>query len=192
MTLRTRGWCAALIAVSVVLSACDDDPRVTRREYMPDMVDSVPYDAFMPNPVTRDGRTLMQPPAGTLPRGWTPFHYGPGPQEALRAGREVTSPFPSTPQTVSEGKVLFGRFCTPCHGQSGQGDGLVIPRFPAPPPLTAPHAKGLPDGQIFHIATYGQGVMPSHGSQIPPEDRWKIVHYVRSLQAGAPAAGGAP
>jgi mono/diheme cytochrome c family protein len=52
----------------------------------------------------------------------------------------------------------------------------------------AEHARGLADGQIFHIVTHGQGLMPAHGSQVAQEDRWKIVHYIRSLQSPARTA----
>ena len=69
-----------LLAVPLSAAGCDADPAPsTNLEYMPDMVASVAYDSFAPNPVTRDGRTLMAPPAGTIPRGYRPLHFGPGP-----------------------------------------------------------------------------------------------------------------
>ena len=63
---------------------------------------------------------------------------------------------------------------------------LPCAAFPTPPSLVAPKARELPDGRIFHIATFGQGNMPSHAAQIEPEDRWKAVMWVRQLQAAAP------
>ncbi len=173
--------------LAVLAAGCTGEGATqTNLEYLPEMIDSVPYDSFSPNPNTRDGRTLIAPPKGAIPRGFSPLHYGPGPDEAARAGRELADPLPVTAENTSRGQVLFKRFCTPCHGPSGAGDGPVIPAFPAPPPLTADHAKKMPDGQIFHVIGFGQGLMPPHGPQIAQRDRWAIVQFVRSLQGGAP------
>lgn len=174
---------AAALCAALLASACADDPTQPRQEFMPEMIDSVAYDAFAPNPNTRDGKTLLAPAPGAVARGHAPFHYGPGPEEAARAGRELVAPEPG-PADAAKGEREFQTFCIPCHGPAGQGDGPIIPRFPPPPPLTAEHARSLPDGQIFHIITRGQGLMPAHGGQVPPEARWRIIRYVRKLQGG--------
>jgi mono/diheme cytochrome c family protein len=180
----------ALILVLGAGGCAEADPTKTNLEILPEMVDSVPYDSFAENPVTRDGKTLLVPVKGTIPRGHTPFHYGSGPEEAARAGRELTNPVPDTPESAARGERVFRTFCTPCHGAGGLGDGPVVPRFPAPPSLVAAHARGLPDGRLFHVISRGQGLMPSHASQIGPEDRWKAVRYLRALQKSA--GGGKP
>ncbi len=167
----------------LALAACERDVSQPNPEYAPDMVGSVPYDSFAPNPTTRDGKTLLAPVKGTVPRGYSPVHYAAGAEEATRAGRELTNPFPVSEPVLTRGKVAFERYCSPCHGAGGVGDGLVTARFPKPPSLLAEHARGLPDGQLFHIITHGQGLMPAHGAQVAQEDRWKIVHFIRSLQA---------
>lgn len=206
MTLLGR--LAALGAVATLAASCDRDPAQPGWESMADMAHSVAYDSFAPNPVTRDGKTLLAPPAGAIARGRMPFRYGAGPDEAARAGRELGSPVPPGPEASARGEKLFRSFCFPCHGAAGQGDGPIIPLFPTPPSLTADHARRMPDGQIFHVMSRGQGVMPSHATQIDPLDRWMLVHHVRNLQraavppppaarppAAAPAAtapGGAP
>jgi mono/diheme cytochrome c family protein len=179
------GAVVGLGAASALLAACDDDPTVPNLEYMPDMVSSVAYDSFAPNPNTRDGRTLLAPPPGTVPRGYQPFHFTAGPAEAARAGRELTNPLPDVPLVRQRGEIAFQRWCSPCHGHEGQADGLVTRKFPRPPSLTAEHARTLPDGQLFHIVTFGQGVMPAYGAQVMDVDRWKIVRFVRRMQADA-------
>jgi mono/diheme cytochrome c family protein len=168
-----------------------DEPTLPGRDYVKDMMDSVPYDAFAKNPVFKDGKTLQPPAPGSIPRGWEPFDYGATPQEALRAGAEVKSPLPSTPANLARGDQVFHTVCYVCHGVEGKGDGPVIPRFPQPPSLLADHAKGLPDGQLFHIITRGQGLMPSHAAQVLPDDRWKVIQYIRSIQEQATAAAAA-
>ncbi len=153
-----------------------------RLEFFPDMVDSVPYDTYAPNPITRDGKTLLAPAPGTIAVGATPFHYGPGFSEAERAGRELINPVAAEPEALARGEKVFMTFCSPCHGAQGGGNGPVIPLFSAPPSLRADHARSLPDGHIFHIISRGQKLMPSLAVQVQPEDRWKAILFVRSLQ----------
>ena len=173
-------------AAAALGTGCDNDPAPeTNYEYMPDMVGSLAYDSFAPNPVTRDGKTLMAPPPGTIPRGYVPLHFGPGPAEAARAARELQNPIADVPAAVDRGRVAFQRWCSPCHGHEGLGDGLVATRFPRPPSLIAPHARALPDGQLFHIVTFGQGLMPAYGQLVMQDDRWKIARYLRQLQAAS-------
>lgn len=164
------------------------DPARPNYEYFPDMAHSPRYNAFAPNPVLAAGETLQPPVAGTIARGDLPLDFGPGPQEATRAGEVLHSLFPvSDPAHVARGALLFGNMCQHCHGAGGLGDGPVTQRgFPPPPSLLAPHARAIKDGQVFHILTYGQGNMPAHAAQLSREDRWDLVAYVRSVQAAAP------
>jgi mono/diheme cytochrome c family protein len=164
--------------------ACGGDPGKPRTEVLPDMVDSVPYDAFAPNPNTRDGKTLMAPPRGAVPRGPLPFRFGTSKEEAERAGRELTNPYVDEAAVLARGEVIFQTFCYECHGREGKADGPVVPKFPPPPSLLADHARSLRDGQIFHIVTLGQGLMPPHAAQVEPDDRWRVARYIRKLQGG--------
>jgi mono/diheme cytochrome c family protein len=156
-------------------------------EYMPDMVRSVPYDAFAPNPAARNGSTLQQPVAGTIPRGFLPFRYRATEAEAERAGRELVNPFPADPQTLAEGRRLYETFCVVCHGARGEGDGPLVPKIPNPPSYTSERVRRMPAGQLFHVMTLGSGRMPSYASQVSADERWKIAGYVKTLQSGSAA-----
>jgi len=68
----------------------------------------------------------------------------------------------------------------------------VTRKFPRPPSLTAEHARGLPDGRLFHIISFGQGVMPAYGQQVAQRDRWMIERYVRQLQSPTTTASLTP
>ncbi|TQF10143.1 cytochrome c [Myxococcus llanfairpwllgwyngyllgogerychwyrndrobwllllantysiliogogogochensis] len=182
-----KTW-VGLAALGLAVGGCEQDETRPNFEYAPDMVASVPYDSFAPNPNTGDGKTLLTPAKGTVPRGHLPLHLLAGPDAAERAGSELRNPYPSSPEVVARGQTAFLRYCSPCHGAGGLGDGPVTARFSMPPSLLAEHAVGLPDGRIFHIITHGQGLMPAHGSQVAPEDRWKLVHYLRTLQNPARTA----
>jgi mono/diheme cytochrome c family protein len=170
----------ALLAVS----GCDRDTEQRNREYMPDMADSVPYDSFDRNPNTRDQRTFIAAVPGTVSRESVPSPlFAPGEQEAVRAGTMLQNPIEASPAVAARGELAYVRYCSHCHGLTGQGDGPVVRLFPRPPSLTAPHAQGLPDGRLFHILTFGQGMMPAHGAQVRDADRWMIIHHLRKLQA---------
>lgn len=174
-----------ICAASLPLLACESDPGKPNIEYMPDMVTSSAYEAFSSNTLTKDGRTMMAPPKGAVARNQEPFEFGSNPAEAARAGKTLDNPVPESDLVHKRGDIAFARWCSPCHGMLGQGDGPITRLFPRPPSLTAPHAQDLADGQLFHIMTRGQGVMPSYAQQIEPRDRWMIVHHIRKLQYDA-------
>ena len=159
-----------------------DNPARRNFEAMPEMVRTAAYKSFSANPNFADAKTLQPPPEGTIPRGVHPLHYAATPEDAARAGQELHAP-PASPAAAERGAVVYQTYCQPCHGASGKGDGPVALRgFPPPPSLLADHAKGLPEGQMFHIVTYGQKNMPSYAAQVTREDRWRVIEYIRSLQ----------
>ncbi len=173
----------ALVVIALAAAGCGANSQKRAYEYMPDMVRDPAYKAYAPNPVTRDGLTLQRPVAGTIPRGYQPFHYGVGEQEAERAGRELRNPFHPTAQTMEEGKALYETYCMVCHGDRGKGDGPIAGKIPSPPSYTSDRVMEFQPGRIFHVITVGSGKMRSYASQLSAEERWKIVTYVRtSLQ----------
>ncbi len=181
----------ALLAVLGINLALRPDPEHRNVDFMPEMVVSVAAEPFSASTVFADGKTLQPPPAGAIVRGLPPLHYQATPEDAVRAGRELSNPFPATDaMALVRGQTVYGNYCQVCHGPAGKGDGPVAQRgFPAPPSLLADKALGLADGQIFHILTYGQVNMPSYAPQITREDRWKAMLYVRELQKAAKTAG---
>jgi len=173
-----------LLAMSVIFLGCERKVEKGKYSFFYEMYDSIPYDAFDENPVTSDGKTLREPVPGTIARGQMPYHYEKTPQDAERAGRELENPLPASQPNLVRGKKLYQTFCMVCHGVEGKGDGPVIPKFPAPQAFSSDYMRGLPAGRIFHVMTMGSFIMGSYASQISPEDRWKIVHYVQGLQQG--------
>jgi mono/diheme cytochrome c family protein len=185
--MRLTPLCAWSVILPLSLAGCRGRAEQRAYEYMPDMVRSIPFDSFAPNPVTRNGQTLQRPVAGTIPRGFLPFHYRATPEEAERAGRELHSPLVSTASTLAEGRVLYETFCLVCHGASGRGDGPLVPKIPNPPAYTSARVSGMAPGQLFHVITLGSGRMPSYASQVSAEERWKIVAYLQTLQSSGAA-----
>src|SRR5262249_54461887 len=88
------GRLGAIVLLAAAVGGCAGGRGRRGYEYMPDMAVSVPYDTFARNPVTRNGMTQQLPVRGTIPRGFLPLHYSNTPEDAERAGRELTFPHP--------------------------------------------------------------------------------------------------
>jgi mono/diheme cytochrome c family protein len=177
-----------LFLFSVLLNGCDRNRNTPGWDYFPDMFYSTAYETFTKNPNFEDGITMRVPPAGTVPRGFTPFNYTLDPESRVRAGIELTNPVPPTMEALKGGKTVYSTFCIGCHGVKGAGDGHLFASglYPLKPRmLTGSIANNLKDGEIFHTITLGLGSMGAHGSQIRTEDRWALVLYIRTLQEEA-------
>ena len=186
--LRILGTIVIIIAASIVVTSCKDK-RSTGWEYAPNMYEHIAYDPDQKNPNFKDGKTAQVPPAGTIPVGFTKFDY-PNTKDGYElASVEVKTVLAQTQANYKEGKILFLHFCSPCHGENGQGDGLVTQHgYPPPPSYSKGQSsrggamKDLTDGKIYHTITYGVNAMGSYASQLAPEERWKVIMYVHHLQ----------
>ena len=84
---------------------------------------------------------------------------------------------------IHRGQDRFGIYCTPCHDMTGAGNGMVVKHgMLKPPSFHEDRIRHLPDGQIFATISNGIRNMPAYGPQIPVNDRWAIVSYVRALE----------
>ena len=122
-----------------------------------------------------------QTPAGPQPSGTgaAPALQGPA---AYPDDVEVF-PIAVTPETVTRGKERYEIFCSACHGLTGNGDGMIVRRgFRRAASFNDDRLRQAPVGHFFDAITNGWGVMPSYAPQIPTQDRWAIIAYVRALQ----------
>ncbi|MGC2164438.1 MAG: cytochrome c [Gallionella sp.] len=112
------------------------------------------------------------------------------------AARKLVNPAKADEISVARGSRLFGIYCTPCHGVSGTGDGLVGAKLLMKPwNLTSSNdmhswdPKEYPDGYIWGYMTFGGAVMPAYANDLSASERWDVVNYVRKvLQKGQAAA----
>ncbi len=142
-----------------------------------------------------DDRATQLYPDGTVARGADSLRES---DEFFRGikGDDWTHAFPKevplTMTTMKRGENRYKIYCAPCHGQSGDGQGVIANRADAvgapttgwsPPSnlLEAQYVK-IPHGQIFNTISYGIRTMPGYRAQIPEADRWAIVFYLRALQ----------
>jgi mono/diheme cytochrome c family protein len=92
-------------------------------------------------------------------------------------------PMPVTPELMVRGQQRFNIYCSPCHGEVGDGNGMVVQRgFKHPPSYHIDRLRKAPIGYFFDVMTNGFGAMPDYAEQIPPADRWAIAAYIRALQ----------
>jgi mono/diheme cytochrome c family protein len=150
-------------------------------------------DTFFP-----DGRSSRLPVAGTVARR-APYRMSSAEPQALvypfedapvNTGRQTgatnfveTNPFEITPQFIQHGRERFTIHCAPCHGPLADGNGVVKKLGMATiANLHDPRIVRLPDGEIFYVITHGRNTMYPYGGQVPVEDRWAIIAYLRALQ----------
>jgi mono/diheme cytochrome c family protein len=155
-----------------------------------DMHDQPKYEPYEESEFFSDGRAMRPFIEGTVARGQlrepTPFNTG-------KAGDEFVTelPVPLTAELLERGRREFRVFCSPCHGRTGKGDGVIVQRgFKRPISYHVDRLRHSPVGYFFDVITNGYGAMSDYASQVPVEDRWAIVAYVRALQLSqyAPAS----
>src|SRR5579862_6041331 len=130
-----------------------------------------------------DHRSARLPVDGTVARGDlhedTYFYTG-----KIGSNPGDYMPFPVTKEVLERGRERYNIYCAPCHSRIGDGKGFVPSRgfSRMPPSYHIPRLQKAPLGYFFDVITNGFGIMPDYASQISPEDRWKIVAYIRALQ----------
>jgi len=96
----------------------------------------------------------------------------------------VDFPIPVTKDVVLRGQQRYNVFCSVCHGMTGNGDGMIVRRgYRRAASFNDDRLRQAPVGHFFDAMTNGWGAMPSYAPQIPVQDRWAIVAYIRALQA---------
>jgi mono/diheme cytochrome c family protein len=94
-----------------------------------------------------------------------------------------TFPFPITREVMDRGRERFNIYCSPCHGRTGEGNGMIVQRgYPPPPSYHIERLRSAPAGHFFDVITQGYGVMYSYAQRVEPSDRWAIAAYIRALQ----------
>ena len=95
----------------------------------------------------------------------------------------TTFPFAITKADLDRGEERFNIYCSPCHGRTGDGNGMAVQRgFKQPPTYHQDRLRQVPVGYFFDVITNGFGQMPDYRDQVPTDDRWRIVAYIKALQ----------
>lgn len=165
------------------LTSCSDN-RTPNYQFMPDMYESVAYEAYSEGELFLNGQSSRLPAQGSVPRGYTPYEYEDTMEDFARARAESKNPLPVTAENLATGKELFGYFCAVCHGDKGDGQGILMQRekFLGVPSYADP-GRVITEGSIYHVQMYGINAMGAFTPQTTPEDRWKITMHVQNLKA---------
>jgi mono/diheme cytochrome c family protein len=161
----------AIVACVLIVAGCRQD-----------MHDSPRYEAFEASASYADNRASRTAPAGTVARGWLRE------DEALYTGKVngqavTTFPFAITRANLARGQQRFNIYCTPCHGRLGDGNGMVVQRgLRQAASFHQDRLRQETPGYFFDVITNGFGAMPDYATQVPVQDRWLIVAYVKALQ----------
>lgn len=152
-----------------------------------DMHDQPRYDPLQGSAFFPDGRSARPYIEGTVARGQ--LNSDPVLYTGKRGDQVVdTLPFPLTRAVLERGRERFSIYCTPCHGQTGEGNGMIVQRgFSHPPAYTSERVRTQPIGHYFDVITNGFGAMHSYAARVTPHDRWAIAAYIRVLQVSRSA-----
>jgi mono/diheme cytochrome c family protein len=169
---------AILITAAIALGACRQD-----------MHDGPRYRPLRASQFFTDGSSARTLVANTVSRN--PLADG---DELLYTGKIAGTlanafPMPITAAVLARGQERYNIFCAPCHGRTGQGDGMIVQRgMRKPPSFMEDRLRSAAAGYFFDVMTHGFGAMQDYAAQIPVEDRWAIVAYERALQFSQHAA----
>ena len=128
-----------------------------------------------------DGFAMRPPVEGTVARSQMPYEFTEN--DLVSAEKYLKNPLLPTPQVMALGQRDFNTYCSPCHGYFADGDSRLQGQFPNPPSLHTDSLLLASDGLYYNVITNGfQGIMPSYARQIPRDERWAIIWYIRALQ----------
>ncbi len=177
---------AGAFALGISLSACQgqlsEKPPIHPNM---NMDQQSRFEAQEQNNFFADGRSMRQPVEGTVARGLAKL------DKAYYEGVDKNgdyidhNPIDLTKAFLYRGKERYDIFCTPCHGQTGAGDGIIMAGnygYVPAPSYHDPRLMDMAEGELYSAIYNGVRTMPSYATQIPVEDRWAIVAYIRALQ----------
>lgn len=115
----------------------------------------------------------------------------PSPTPAVTPTGEDGFPFRVTKEILDRGQNRFNISCLPCHGALGDGNGMIALRgIRKPPSYHDERLRKAPSSYYYDVITNGFGAMSNYADQLTPEDRWKVIAYIRVLQMSQRAEGG--
>lgn len=188
----------AIVTIIVIGSSCKDK-RSTGSVYMPDMAYSRTYEAYdlldstkFTGDINNKGGNMIyfnaKPASGSIKRGDLFPYTLPNDSVGYLMSATVPNPIGEISKAdMAEAGRLYNINCGVCHGEKGKANGPMSGKVGGIVDLTQDQYKAMADGTIFHSLTYGKNNMGSYASQLTKEQRWKIVKYVRTLQAGGTA-----
>ncbi|MBU2525942.1 MAG: cytochrome c [Bacteroidetes bacterium] len=169
------------VLVMVATQACQDTSR-PNYQFMPNMYEPVGYETYGKSDAFTNGIEAQLPVPNTISRGFVPYEYENSPEGYNAARDSLFSPLEKNEDNLAKGKALFTIYCAVCHGDKGDGQGILVKneKFLGVPSYAD---RPITEGSIYHVLMYGINSMGSHASQINRTERWQVVQYVQKLKA---------
>lgn len=170
---RPASWLPCL-ALLLLLAGCAEQEMDKQPKYQRPYQESTFF---------ADGQSARPLVAGTVARGQarTDRAY----YEGKVSGDLLINEIPTKVdrKVLARGQQRYNIYCLPCHGATGDGQGMIVKRgFSPPPSFHLERLRDAPSGHYFNAITNGFGAMYSYASRIPVDDRWAITAYIRALQ----------
>jgi mono/diheme cytochrome c family protein len=171
-----------LLLVAVTATSCFNKER-PNYQYFPDMYEPISYEAYGAYDVFANQQEAKIPVEGTIPRGWTPYEYENSNEGKAKAHDELKNPLAYTEDNLAAGQELFTIYCAVCHGDKGNGKGILVQREKIlGVPAYDDQGRNITEGSAYHVMYYGLNAMGSYASQTTIKERWQIDHYVMKLK----------
>ncbi len=173
----------SVFAILLLAASCKND-NSPNYQYMPNMYEPVGYETYGEVDFLPQGMEAMQPAENTIPRGYVPYTFTNDP-EGKELARLEASPLDSlnTENHLAEGGQLYTIYCALCHGDKGDGQGILVTREKI---LGVPNysdtARNITAGSTYHTIYYGLNAMGSYAGQMDHDERWKVSEYVMKLK----------
>ncbi len=122
--------------------------------------------------------------------GSVPYYYANNEEDRAKAMAEIiNNPYPITTKALEKGKLLYNIQCGICHGEKGDGAGYLVRddggKYPVQPAnFLLDEFITASNGRYYHALIHGRNLMGGYSDKLSYEERWDVIHYIRSLQAG--------
>ena len=165
-------WAGVVLLGAASLAGCRQDMHQAPR-----------YNPLAKSDFFADQRASRPLVEGTVARGFLRddkvFYTGRQPNGAF-----VTElPVKVDKALLERGQERFNVYCSPCHGRTGDGNGMIVQRgFKQPTSYHSDRLRAQPIGYFYDVMTNGFGAMQDYSAQVAPRDRWAVAAYIRTLQ----------
>ena len=172
-----------VIIASLALVSCFDSNK-PNYQYMPNMYEPVGYETYGEYEIFENEMEAKLPAEGSIPRGWQPYDYENSTAGLELAKAELKMPIPVTEENLAKGAQLYTIYCAVCHGDKGDGQGILMQREKfLGIPSYGDAGRTITEGGVYHVQMYGLNSMGSYASQTNEMERWQITQHVLNLTA---------
>lgn len=171
---------AFAVSASLAFASCHNT-AAPNYQYMPNMYESVGYEAYSEAPVFKGGKEGQLPAQGSIPRGFVPYEL-PNTEEGYIASKALASQLAEGEYDEAEAEQLYTIYCAVCHGDKGDGKGILAVRekFAGVPSYKD---REITEGSVYHVQAYGRNMMGSYANQLNQKERWQVARYVMKLKS---------